>query len=232
MEPDEDTSDAMHFEDFLAEQNAAGNEIDDEDIEQFGDVVNSSVLDVLQSGTTEAATIDDDVTFISKDRFGSMIEPSYLEAQNMKTEHLEDDYNNEAMCSACNDIATGSAVQCENTVNCVSERGWFHTACVDFDQWQDELSKGVEKDLKIKKKKKDIEKLNKVDRFINDCKMEYLNEDNKSTIFEQYYWDWKTKYPYFCPRNSSNHLLYFEYSHHLCDILCSIVCKELIKVVA
>ena len=67
MEPEEDTSDAMHFEDFLAEQNAAGNEIDDEDIEQFGDVVNSSVLDVLQSGTTDEATLDDDVTFISKD---------------------------------------------------------------------------------------------------------------------------------------------------------------------
>ena len=133
MEPEEDHSEAMHFEDFLAEQNAAEDDLDDDDIEQFGDVINSSVLDVLESRTSECNE-DDDVTFISKDTFGSMIEPSYLEAlqNNVKTEKLDrnphvDDYSEDARCSRCGDFASGSCVQCENTDNCVSERGWFHT---------------------------------------------------------------------------------------------------------
>ena len=132
VEPVEDHSDAMHFEDFLAEQFAAEEEPDDDDIEQFGDVigdVNSSVLDVLNSGALE----DDDVTFISKDIFGSMIERDFIEAQkNMKIEktdensHLEDDYNNDARCSVCWQISDGTSVQCENKNDCPSERGWYH----------------------------------------------------------------------------------------------------------
>jgi len=214
VEPIEDHSDAMHFEDFLTEQfGVEDQEPNDDDIEQFGDVTlnaeknpthNSSVLDILNSRTLE----DDDVTFISKDMFGSMIEPSYIEAQkNMKfetvdeTSNLENDLDADARCSVCGYISDGAAVQCENKNNCVSERGWFHFQCTDFEEWQNELIKEVEKDLKIKKKSKEIEKLNKVERFINDCKKEYLNEDlyNKQTIFDKHRWEWKTKYPYFCP---------------------------------
>lgn len=205
----EDHSDAMHFEDFLAEQFAAEEEPDDDDIEQFGDVigdVNSSVLDVLNSRTLE----DDDVTFISKDIFGSMIEQSYIDHLSMKTEktdgnsHLADDYNSDAHCSVCGLISDGTSVQCENKNDCVSERGWYHQMCVDFIEWENELTKKVEKHLKIKKKKKEIEKLNKVENFINDCKKLYLNEgyiSNKN--FDKHRWDWKTKYPYFCPRKGS-----------------------------
>ena len=201
----EDHSDAMHFEDFLAEQFAAEEEPDDDDIEQFGDVIddaNSSVLDVLNSGTLE----DDDVTFISKDIFESMID---LEAQKtMKSEktdensHLED--LEDALCSVCWKVTDGSAVQCENKNDCESERGWYHQPCVDFNEWENELKKKVEKYLKVKTNKKEIKKLNKVENFINDCKKLYLEEDCISnTNFEKSRWEWKTKYPYFCPRKSS-----------------------------
>ena len=77
--------------------------------------------------------------------------------------------------------------------------------CIDFNEWENDLEKMTEKYLKIKKKKKEIEKLNKVEKFINDCKKEYLKEEliSNNQNFDKRKWDWKTKYPYFCPRKGS-----------------------------
>ena len=56
--------------------------------------------------------------------------------------------------SVCWQVTDGPTVQCENKNDCESERGSYHQTCVDFNEWQNDLKKKVEKYLKVKMKKK------------------------------------------------------------------------------